>query len=54
MDQTKELAQFILRLVNTASVTANDQTIENVMAVKAWLNAVATGQLVVKPAKVAK
>lgn len=47
MDQTKEIAKFILQLVNSASVRADDQTQGNVTAVKGWLNAIATGELVV-------
>lgn len=49
VDQTKEIAKFILQLVATASVRADDQTIANVGAVKGWLNAIAEGQLIVRP-----
>lgn len=50
MDQMKEIAKFTLQLVNSASVRADDQTMNNVGAVKNWLNAIASGQLVVADA----
>lgn len=50
----KEIASFILQLVNTASARTDDQTWQNVMASKQWLNAIASGQLLVKPAPKAK
>lgn len=53
-DQSPHIAKFILDLVSTASVRADDQTLGNVAAAKGWLNAIAIGSLLVKPVKVKK
>ena len=54
MDPTKEMAKFVLQLIATATVRADDQTQQNVSAVKGWLNAIATGALIVKAPRVKK
>ena len=47
----KEIAKFILGMIAKATMPADDQTQANITACKGWLNAIATGQLVVAPPK---
>lgn len=49
-----ELAKFILQMISRSTMPADDQTQSNIAAAKGWLKAIASGALVVKPAKAPK
>lgn len=46
----REVAKFIRGVMSRATVPADDQTQANLAAAKGWLDAIATGALVVRPA----
>lgn len=54
MDPHAEIAKFVRMVVNMASVPSNDQFQQNLAAAKQWLNAIASGNLVVQSKPEAK
>lgn len=50
----RQMVEFILGVINRATVPADDATQQNLAAAKGWLRAIGTGQLLVakKPEEV--
>lgn len=50
----REIAKFILAMIQKSTMPADDVTQQNILASKEWLRAIANGQLVVSIPKVKK
>ena len=48
-DPTQEMANWILLMLSSVTVRADDETLQKVIAAKSWLKAIMQGTLIVRP-----